>query len=296
MLKSIRQVAVIVNNLEEGVGLYAQLLGLKPSRYGELPQYGLKNAILPVGEGACVEFLQPTDPGSPGARFIQRRGEGMYLLVMEVENLSSLAQHLREKGVRITEEAEFPTHRSVFVHPLSVNGTFMELAEWRVPEEYRPVETPLVRRIRQVAILVRDLEAAASRWEELFGLKVTNRFPITFAGLEAAILPLKDGETFIELAQPVDPNSSAARYLERHGEGLWLLIFQVDNLDQALAQLRQRGAQITQVSTQEPGYSQEIRSLWLHPRSMKGVFIQLSEVVRKDHPWPPAGDAFLRRA
>ncbi len=303
-IKGIRQVAVMVNDLQDAVGLYDRVLGMKVCYSEDLSEYGLRNAVLPAGGGTFVELLQPTDPQSAGARFLQRRGEGMYLLIFETENHDALLAQLKEEGVRITQEVDRPGHRSAFIHPGSMNGVFMELIEasggpnpWPAAGEdwLTTAWSPLTNQIRQVAVLVRDLDTAIPRWEEVFHpLKFTRRFPVSFTDLEIAVMPLGDKNTFIELAQPTSPGGSSARYLERHGEGLYLLIFQVEDCATAEAHLRECGVQIT-TPAQTPGYvAHGFTSVWIHPRAMKGVFTQLSQVLSKDNPWPPAGEDWYR--
>jgi hypothetical protein len=205
--------------------------------------------------------------------------------------------------VRITRASSTAEPRSIFVHPRAANGTFIQLIEtpqgdnpWPAAghDWYRKEWHPLTKRIRQVAVLVRDLDAAVGQWQQLFGLTESNRFHISFAGLDAAILPLADGQTCIELAQPTDHGSAAARYLERYGEGLYLLICEVDDLQHVTAYLTEQDVDIVQRSKLAPGYKADFSSVWIHPRAMTGVFTQLSQVLVPDHPWPPAGDVWRR--
>jgi methylmalonyl-CoA epimerase len=303
VIKSIRQIAVMVNDLEEALSRYQRVLEMSPCHREDLTEYGLCNAVLPAGQGTFVELLQPTKANSAGARFLQRRGEGMYLLIFETDQYDSLLSHLKNQGVRITQESQGPQHRAAFVHPSAANGAFIQLIEtpqgdnpWPAAGEewYRRESQPLTKRIRQVAILVRNLDAAVEQWQQLFGLRESNRFHISFAGMEAAILPLPDGETCIELAQPTEPGRAASRYIDRYGEGLYLLIFEVDDLHRTTVHLTEREVEIVQRSDLAPGYRADFSSVWIHPRAMHGVFTQLSEVLVSDHPWPPAGEGWRK--
>jgi methylmalonyl-CoA epimerase len=304
MLKGIRQIAMMVNDLEAALDQYQRVLDMRPCHREELTDYGLRNAVLPAGQGTFVELLLPTTPNSAGARFLQRRGEGMYLLIFETDQYEALLAHLKNQGVRITQESQHPRNRSAFLHPSAVNGVFIELVEtpqgdnpWPAAGEtwQRQPLQPLTKRIRQVAILVQNLDAAVEQWQRLFGLQETNRFHISFAGMDAAILPLHGGETCIELAQPTEPNRAAARFLDRYGEGLYLLIYEVDDLERVTAHLTEKDVEIAQRSLLAPGYRADFSSVWIHPRAMRGVFTQLSEVQVDDHPWPPAGSVWRKK-
>src|SRR5574342_806414 len=160
MLKGIRQIAVMVKDLDDSLALYQRVLGMTPCHRQDLEAYGLKNAVLPAGEGTFVELLQPTAPASAGAKFLQRSGEGMYLLILETDEYDRQIAHLKANGARITQESQRQGYRSAFLHLSAVNGVFMELIEtpkgdnpWPPAgdEWLRGGPKPLTKRIRQVA-------------------------------------------------------------------------------------------------------------------------------------------------
>ena len=301
MLERLRVVALMVHNLDEGRELYRNTLGMEPCHAGNLPDYGLTKLVLPAGNGTFIELLQPTSSESAGARFLERRGEAPYCLIFETNDYDRLIPHLRSLGVRITSEIQEGDERSVFIHPASANGALLEIVEvsspnnpWPAagPDWQRAGQQPLTRQLRQVAVLIRDLDQAVRQWEEMFGLQVTARFELSFTDLEIAVLPLQGGDTFIELAQPINENASAARYLERHGEGIYLIIYQIDDSLAVDAGLETLDIRYTS-SRQTANYKNlGFNSIWLHPSSMKGAFTQLSQVLVSDNPWPPAGDSW----
>ena len=86
MLHRLRQVALLVRDLEDAGQLYQRILGLESCFAEELPQYGLTNRVLPAGEGTFIELLQPTSTDSAAVRFLERRGEAPYLLIFETQN------------------------------------------------------------------------------------------------------------------------------------------------------------------------------------------------------------------
>ncbi|MCH7560812.1 MAG: VOC family protein [Thaumarchaeota archaeon] len=73
--------------------------------------------------------------------------------------------------------------------------------------------------------MVKDLDQAVDRWGEMFGLKATARFEVSFTNLEIAVMPLAGGDTFIELAQPTSGDVPSARFLQKYGEGIYLIIY-----------------------------------------------------------------------
>ena len=68
MLERLRQVAFLVKDLDDGKELYRRHLGMETCHSEELTSYGLKNAVLPAGNGTFIELLQPTSADSAAAR------------------------------------------------------------------------------------------------------------------------------------------------------------------------------------------------------------------------------------
>ncbi len=308
MLTKLRQIAMMVNDLPEGIDLYGRILGMKPSRTGTLPQFGLDNAVLPAGNGTFVELLAPTDESSAGARFLQRRGEAPYLMIFETDQYDRLIPHLRDMGVRITGETEHAEphnngSRSAFVHPSSCNGAFLEIIEvadpgnpWPAagPDWQSATHQPGTSQLRQMAVIVSDLDAAIEHWSRMFSLQPTRRFDISFTDLEIAVLPLTGGDTFIELAQPTSADSPSGRFLARYGEGIYLTIYEIADSLATDAYLQTQYIRFTTSRRTDNYVNLGFNSIWLHPATFKGAFTQLSQVLDAENPWPPAGDDWFR--
>ena len=237
-MDSLRQVAFLVRDLPEAAELYRKTLKTAPCHTGELPQYGLSNMVLPAGQGTFIELLQPTSANSNAASYLERRGEAPYMLIFETRKFDELVIRLKSLDVRITGQTEEAGHRSVFIHPASANGAFLEIIKvndsgnpWPAAgPNWSDEETkPLTKQLRQSAILVRDLDQATQRWEEMFGLKTTQRFEVSFTDLEIAVIPLEGLNTFIELAQPTSSDTTSPRFLERYGEGIYLTIYEIED-------------------------------------------------------------------
>ena len=299
MLYKLRQIAMMVNNLPEAVGLYRSVLGMEPSHTGTLPQFGLENAVLPAGKGTFVELLAPADDASAGARFLQRRGEAPYLIIFETTEYDRLIPHLRSIGIRITAETAHDGSRSAFLHPASCNGAFLEVVEVRDsanpwpaagPDWQSSTHQPGTMQLRQAAVIVHNLDAAIAHWSRMFGLRPTRRFAVSFTDLEIAVLPLAGGDTFIELAQPTSENSPSGRFLARYGEGIYLTIYQIADSLAADAHLQTLDGIRFTTSRRTDNYTNlGFNSIWLHPATFKGAFTQLSQVLDAENPWPPAG-------
>lgn len=129
-IKKLNHVAIVVDNIESALEFWQDQLGLELDHVEDVPSQASKVAFLPVGEGE-VELVQPTDPDTGLAKFLEKKGEGMHHLCLEVDHLESILKTLKEKGVRLINEEplDLPGRRMAFIHPKSANGVLVELYE-----------------------------------------------------------------------------------------------------------------------------------------------------------------------
>jgi len=296
VIRQIRQVALMVRDLEEAVERWRAMLGLEVCARHTLEPYGLVNAILPM-QDTFLELLQPVRADSAGARFLEQRGEGVYMVVLEVQGLDPLLERLRAQGARVTGLDEAPASRTAFLHPRSFFGTFLGLTEVRDPRRNpwpdagpgwrRFARRAVVRDLRQVVLAVQDLGSALARAFAWFGWLPSHFREEERFGMRAVYLPVGTGRafgrTFLEFIVPTREDSGVARFLRQRGEGPYLVMFQTEDLDTALARMERAGGEVTQVGTVDT-----FRVAWVHPRSCNGVLVQLTEAQGRE--WPPAGD------
>jgi lactoylglutathione lyase/methylmalonyl-CoA/ethylmalonyl-CoA epimerase len=125
-LLKIDHVGIVVRDLQEALATYERNFGLKadPSRGGEVPALGIRNAFVPVGE-SDLEFIQPTTDQGPVAEFARERGEGQFLLSLAVDDLQAAVQHLRALGYRVSD----PNNGIAFVSPRATHGVNLQIVQ-----------------------------------------------------------------------------------------------------------------------------------------------------------------------
>jgi len=131
MMKKIDHIGVAVENLNEAMRLYNESLGLKIEGTEEVKEQKVKVAFIPVGESR-IELIESTDPNGPIAKFIERKGEGIHHIALEVDNIEEALQKLKERGVQlIDEKPRIGAHKMkiAFLHPRSTKGVLLELCE-----------------------------------------------------------------------------------------------------------------------------------------------------------------------
>ena len=124
MIKGIIHAGILVKNLDEAVSLYCDLFGLEhPPEFKEFPEEGMKHALLRVGEQE-LELMEPLPEGTL-AKVLERRGEGLHHIRLEVSDMESLVKALKEKGATLIERGP----KVAFLHPKATKGVLFELAE-----------------------------------------------------------------------------------------------------------------------------------------------------------------------
>lgn len=130
MIGRIAHVGIAVRSIAEARATY-EALGLSVERIEEVPQEGVRVAMIPCGE-SHLELLEPTTPTSPIARFLERRGPGIHHLCLASDDVRADDARLRAAGLELLRPA--PTRGAggcwvQFVHPKSAGGVLLELAE-----------------------------------------------------------------------------------------------------------------------------------------------------------------------
>jgi len=125
-VKRIDHVGIVVKDLDAALATYERNFDLKadPSRGGEVPIFAIKNAFVPIG-GTDLEFFSPTSAEGPVAKFVQDRGEGLYMMSIEVDDLTSAIAHLRGLGARVGD----PVNGLAFVSMKSTHGVNLQLVQ-----------------------------------------------------------------------------------------------------------------------------------------------------------------------
>ena len=131
MFKKVRAVHEAVKDVDEAVKQYTDGFGLELSGSDTLPALGIKNALFPVGD-AVIELIEPLDKEQgPIPNFLKSRGEGIYMIALEVEDLDAAITELKGRGVRLLSDD--PESRAkgipVFIHPKSSRGVLIELVQ-----------------------------------------------------------------------------------------------------------------------------------------------------------------------
>lgn len=132
-VKRIDHVAIVVRDLEASLRFYRDVLGITPSRVLDFPSEQVKIAFLPMGgpDGSEIELLEPLGAESGVARYLDKRGEGLHHICLEVPDIEAALRELQSERVPVLDTSPRPTAegRGVFIHPKGTSGVLLELVE-----------------------------------------------------------------------------------------------------------------------------------------------------------------------
>ncbi len=129
-IKKINHVAIVVKDIDESLKFWSTALGLELHHVEEVPSQASKVAFIPVGESE-IELVQPTTEESGMAAYLEKRGEGLHHLCIEVDDIEAKMQELKDAGVRLINNVPqvLPGRKMAFIHPKAASGVLVELYE-----------------------------------------------------------------------------------------------------------------------------------------------------------------------
>ncbi len=126
--KKIDHVAIAVKDLDAAVKTFTGNFGFPIERIGEVPALNIRRAYLTIGD-AWLELFQPTAGANPATKFIAERGEGMYVLSLEVDDLQAAVQALGQKGIKVNVQEVPNWPRLGFISPKATHGVLLQLIQ-----------------------------------------------------------------------------------------------------------------------------------------------------------------------
>jgi methylmalonyl-CoA epimerase len=131
--RRIDHVAIIVRNIEEALAFYRDTLGIEPGAIKEVPTEQVRIAFLPMGGpgGSEIELIEPLTPDSSLSRFLEKRGEGLHHICLEVDDIDAALAEMQARGAAVLDQQPrvAAEGRAIFLHPKGTHGVLLELIE-----------------------------------------------------------------------------------------------------------------------------------------------------------------------
>jgi methylmalonyl-CoA/ethylmalonyl-CoA epimerase len=227
-----------------------------------------------------LELIEAVGPDSFVTRFIDKRGEGLHHLSIEVVELEPLLQRLERDGLRIVDRFDGGDGQaSAFISPRSAHGVLIQF--WQVPQLDEPErpragaftlrsgETVQVR-VDHVSMAVRSIDTALNFFSRCFPIRRQHPTHIGYDGNFALTSFLLNGYKMELIEEVAGRSGFVSRFLDKRGEGLHHISIDVDQLDPLLEQLSADGVRIVD----RLDFSDALKTAFISPRSAHGVLFQ----------------------
>ncbi|MGF6953755.1 catechol 2,3-dioxygenase-like lactoylglutathione lyase family enzyme [Neobacillus sp. B4I6] len=274
----INQIAFVVRDIEQASEAYAKLLGIpKPNWFltgdrvvskvffrGQ-PTDSRSKLVFLNTPTVQIELIEPNQEPGTMREFLDTVGEGIHHIAFDVDSIKEKLPVFEENGCPLLQSGEFTSSdgRYVYVDTLKSHKTLMELLESAVPRDTAPttdIFTSLLgtNKIEQLAIVVKDLDAAAEAYCKLLGVE---KPPVIQSGPSELTQVIFEGKPTeadskymfintpllqLELIEPGDSPSTWKKHLETQGEGVHHISFVVNDIEEKVKLLEDLGYPVIQ--------------------------------------------------
>src|SRR5438552_1082593 len=124
-------IGIAVKDLPAALAFYRDALGLEIDAPEDVVSQRVRAHFVPVGESK-LELLEATAPGSPIAKYVEKRGPGLHHITLRVEDIHAALAQLKNRGARLIDEQPRPGAEGAlvaFIHPSSAHGVLVELKQ-----------------------------------------------------------------------------------------------------------------------------------------------------------------------
>jgi methylmalonyl-CoA/ethylmalonyl-CoA epimerase len=135
MIKRVHHIGVAVSNLKVSAVLFERLLGVRAHIQGA-PSQRVTEACFKIGDEVEIDLIEPMGPDSAVAKFLEKRGEGLHHIALEVDDINVALKEMEKKGFQLIDQEgrDGVAGQVGFIHPKSVSGVLVELVQPREKE------------------------------------------------------------------------------------------------------------------------------------------------------------------
>ncbi len=133
--------------------------------------------------------------------------------------------------------------------------------------------TMKVKHIDHIGVAVKSIDQAGKFYTEILGLGIEDVENVAEQKVNVAFIPITDSE--VELLESTDPDGPVAKYIDSRGEGVQHIAFRVENIEEALEELKERGVRLIDQAPREGAGGAKIA--FIHPKETNGVLVEICE-------------------
>ncbi|MEW6351225.1 MAG: methylmalonyl-CoA epimerase [Thermodesulfobacteriota bacterium] len=134
-----------------------------------------------------------------------------------------------------------------------------------------------ITRIAHLGLVVENIDTALTFFTDSLPLKLTHTED--YQGMRIGFIPV--GDSSVELLQDVSGQSAVKKFLEKNGEGIHHIAFEVDDIHQAVVELKEKGVRLIDETPREGAHGMSIA--FVHPKGTHGVLVELCQPIKGAH-------------
>jgi catechol 2,3-dioxygenase-like lactoylglutathione lyase family enzyme len=292
MITAMPRIAVAVRDMDRAITTFRDRLGMPVYEFEWLRQaLGIRMSLCVPAGGSHIELMSPYDAARAHSgsliRFLERRGEGLFALMLYAPDPNTEAKALAARGLEVMPIMQDASGRDI--HPKHTHGVLIRIYPSRSDADLeREVEQgvgPVSKResrahltgISRAIVAVRNLDAAVAVYRDGLGIP-THLAPVDAAsGVRVAVCTPPSGGR-IELTSPTDDRGRFGRelgvFLRERSEGLHALVLESDDLDASVKAFRIQGIGVQQRAADPPQWE-------LDPAAVHGTRIYIERTPQR---------------
>ncbi|HSD09445.1 MAG TPA: VOC family protein [Candidatus Binatia bacterium] len=267
MITAMPRIAIAVRDMDRAITTFRDQLGMPVYEFDWVrTALGIRMSLCVPAGGSHIELMAPEDPARAHSksliRFLDRRGEGLFALMLYAPNPNAEAEVLATRGLEVMPLMQDAGGRDI--HPKRTHGVLIRIypsamaadLERELEQGLGPISVRESRAhlsgISRVILAVRDLDDAVAVYRDRLGIRTRLQGDDAARGVRVAVCTPSSGGT-VELRSSLGDRGGLGRelaaFLREHGEGMYALVLESANLDATASALRARGIDLQRSAT-----------------------------------------------
>jgi methylmalonyl-CoA/ethylmalonyl-CoA epimerase len=284
MITGMPRIAVAVRDMDRAIATFRDVLGMPVYEFDWVRRsLGIRMSLCVPPGGSHIELMSPEDPSRAHSgsliRFLERRGEGLFALMLYAPDPNAEAEALAARGLEAMSLMQDAGGRDF--HPKNTHGVLIRIypsgmaadLERELEEGLGPLRESRARLtgICRVILAVQDLDDAVAVYRDRIGIATRLHGTDSARGVRTAVCTPSSGGA-IELTSPIEDRGSAARklgaFLRNRGEGMYALVLESSDPGATESALRAKGISLQQ-TTADPSHWE------IDPAAVHGVRLRI---------------------
>ena len=163
----IRHLTIAVRDIDAAREAFASLFGAEAAEAIDVDTFGARTQDLTLGE-SMLQLSSPRDPQGALQRFIERRGEGVYTVALDIDDINAAVAEFEAKGIRVSKPVEFaPGIRTAFVSMAATYGVSIQLVEDANAHAASTTQSQADTQAEAPATVPKPLDLTPDEWSDL---------------------------------------------------------------------------------------------------------------------------------